>query len=141
VHLGQARWTEASRLERVNFKQADTGDLMSKQIKTATIATIAAIGFATAVSAQYLHPTQATTPDQTAPARPSVVDDREIALRVQAALGKNKDVSALSLTIKVTGGNVELNGIAPSQIQVDRALEIVRTVPGVKSVRSDVRIG
>ena len=70
----------------------------------------------------------------------SVVDDREIALRVQSALFKDKRVSGLGLAVKATDGIVELSGRADSQSQADRAVTLTRAVPGVKSVTNEIRV-
>ena len=70
----------------------------------------------------------------------AVVDDREIALRVQSALFKDKRVSALGLGVKANDGTVELSGRADSQSQADRAVAIARAVPGVKAVNSEIRV-
>lgn len=113
---------------------------MKQPIRLTALVAATAFTFAPAMAGEYVlpigHLAQAVAPDK----KPAVVDDREISLRVQSALGKDRDISALSLSIKVSNGNVELGGIAPSQAQISRALEIVRAVPGVKSVRSEVRV-
>ena len=70
----------------------------------------------------------------------AVVDDREIALRVQSALFKDKRVSGLGLAVKAHDGTVELHGRADSQSQADRAVAIARAVPGVKAVTSEIRV-
>jgi hyperosmotically inducible protein len=70
----------------------------------------------------------------------AVVDDREIALRVQSAIFKDKRVSGLGLGVKATDGTVELSGRADSQSQADRAVAIARAVPGVKAVTSEIRV-
>ena len=68
------------------------------------------------------------------------VDDREIALRVQAALFKDKRLSGLGLSVKSIDGTVELSGRAESQSQADRAVQLARAVPGVKSVTNEIRV-
>jgi len=80
---------------------------------------------------------QAPAARSDAPAR-SVTDDREIALRVQAALAKDKEVAALKLSVKATAGVVELTGTARDDAKVKRALELARNVPGVKSAKYEV---
>lgn len=82
---------------------------------------------------------QAATPDRPVEKR-AVVDDREIALRVQSALYKDKRVSGLGLAVRANDGTVELSGRADSQSQADRAVQIARSVPGVKAVSSEIRI-
>ena len=81
---------------------------------------------------------QASPADKSA-ARP-VVDDREIALRVQSALFKDKRVSGLGLGVKAADGTVELSGRADSRSQADRAVAIARAVPGVRAVTSEIRV-
>ena len=104
-----------------------------------------AIGLAPQVHAQF---TQAMFPiafaqsnpgDKSTQARP-VVDDREIALRVQSALFKDKRLSGLGLSVKANEGTIELSGRADSQSQADRAIAVARAVPGVKTVTSEIRV-
>ena len=77
--------------------------------------------------------------EKTAQGRP-VLDDRELALRVQSALFTDKRGSGLGLAVKSNDGTVELSGRADSQSQADRAIAIARAVPGVKSVSSEIRV-
>lgn len=81
---------------------------------------------------------QASSTDKSNP-RP-VVDDREIALRVQSALFKDKRVAGLGLSVKSNDGTVELSGRADSQSQADRAVAVARAVPGVKAVSNEIRV-
>jgi osmotically-inducible protein OsmY len=114
-----------------------------KQICLSAIIAATALGNAHVIAEQLtLVPgqlAQAPAASTAAPERP-VVDDREIALRVQSALAKDKEVAALNLSIKVTAGVVELSGIAPDRMKVNRAVEIARSVPGVKAVKNDVTV-
>ena len=104
-----------------------------------------AIGLAPPVHAQFtqvMFPiafAQSSPGDKAIQGRP-VVDDREIALRVQSALFKDKRVSGLGLAVKVNEGTIELSGRADSQSQADRAIAVARAVPGVKSVTSEIRV-
>ena len=104
-----------------------------------------AIGFASQAHGQF---TQAMVPlavaqsnpgDKPSHARP-VVDDREIALRVQSALFKDKRLSGLGLGVKANDGTIELSGRADSQSQADRAVALARAVPGVKAVTNEIRV-
>ena len=69
-----------------------------------------------------------------------VADDREIELRVQSALFKDKRLSGSALNVKASGGTVEISGRADSQSQADRAVQIARAVPGVRSVMNEIRV-
>ena len=82
---------------------------------------------------------QAVAPDKPVDGR-AVLDDREITLRVQSALYKDKRLSGLGLAVKANDGTVELRGRADSQSQADRAVQIARSVPGVKAVSSEIRV-
>ena len=103
-----------------------------------------AVGAAPLVHAQFsqsLMPlvAQATPAEKAGQARP-VIDDREVALRVQSALFKDRRTSGLGLSVKASDGTVELSGRADSQSQADRAVLIARGVPGVRSVNSEIRV-
>ena len=95
--------------------------------------------FTEAMFAMVIAQANSAEKDKVGQARP-VLDDREIALRVQSALFKDKRVSALGLAVKANDGTIELSGRADSQSQADRAVTIARAVPGVKSVTSEIRV-
>ena len=90
--------------------------------------------------AQSIAPLMAQASPADKPAARPVVDDREIALRVQSALFKDKRVSGLGLGVKAADGTVELSGRADSRSQADRAVAIARAVPGVRAVTSEIRV-
>lgn len=103
--------------------------------------TVAVVPAASAQFAQSIAPlAQAGSPAEITSAASIVVDDREITLRVQAALAKDRNVGALGLSVRATNGAVELIGRAASQSQADRAVALARAVPGVKSVASEIRL-
>lgn len=116
-------------------------------MKTSLIATalVLSLGIASQGHAQFaqsiapLVMAQATPADKSGQTRP-VVDDREIALRVHSALYKDKRLAGIGLNVKAADGTVELSGRADSQSQADRAVQIARAVPGVKSVTSEIRV-
>ena len=108
-------------------------------ILSALILSVAAIP-AQAQFAQAIGPLViAQTADKPGQARP-VVDDREVALRVQSALYKDKRLAGLGLNVKAADGIVELSGRADSQSQADHAVTVARAVAGVKSVTSEIRV-
>ena len=104
---------------------------------TATVAPFAHAQFSQSITP--LAVAQMTSADKALQTRP-VLDDREISLRVQTALFKDKRISGLGLAVKASDGTVELSGRADSQSQADRAVQIARAVPGVKSVTSEIRV-
>jgi len=68
------------------------------------------------------------------------VDDSTIATRAKAALVKDSTVSATDFNIDVYKGEVTLTGVAKSQGEVDRAIDDIKRVDGVKSVKNSTRL-
>lgn len=76
---------------------------------------------------------------QDAPAA-GATQDHEIAARVKTALAKDKDLTGVNIAVSVNQGVVELTGVLKSRDLVERAARIARSVPGVKDVKSDIRV-
>jgi len=68
------------------------------------------------------------------------VDDSTIATRAKTALVKDSTVSATDFSIDVYKGNVTLTGVAKNQAEVDRAIDDIKRVDGVKSVKNSTRL-
>src|SRR5579871_6346557 len=68
------------------------------------------------------------------------VDDTTLTARAKAALVKDSTVSATDFSISVYKGDVTLSGVAKTPDEVQRAIEDIRTVPGVKSVKNATRV-
>jgi hyperosmotically inducible protein len=68
------------------------------------------------------------------------VDDATVATRAKAALVKDSTVSASDFNIDVYKGNVTLTGVAKNQAEVARAVDDIKRVPGVKSVKNATRV-
>jgi hyperosmotically inducible periplasmic protein len=68
------------------------------------------------------------------------VDDTTIAARAKAALIKDSNVRSTDFTIEVYEGNVTLTGVARTETESQLAVDDIRSVKGVKSVKNDVRI-
>lgn len=66
------------------------------------------------------------------------IDDSVITARVKAALVKDKEVSALAVTVKTDKGVVLLSGFVDNEQQARRAQEIAAAIAGVKSVKSNL---
>lgn len=67
------------------------------------------------------------------------LDDSAITAKVKSAFVSDKQVSALDIKVSTFKGVVQLSGFADSQQEIDRAVELARKVPGVKSVKNDIR--
>src|SRR5690349_5312797 len=68
------------------------------------------------------------------------LDDATIATRAKAALVKDSTVSASDFNIDVYKGNVTLTGVAKSSDEVTRAIDDIKRVPGVTSVKNATRL-
>jgi hyperosmotically inducible protein len=67
------------------------------------------------------------------------LDDSAITAKVKSAFVADKQVNALDIQVATFKGVVQLSGFASSQQEIDRAIELTRKVPGVKSVKNDIR--
>jgi hyperosmotically inducible periplasmic protein len=68
------------------------------------------------------------------------VDDATITTKVNAALAKDKDLSAIKIDVDTQNGVVTLSGPAPTATAKQRASEIARTVKGVSSVNNQLTV-
>ncbi|MBS0416229.1 MAG: BON domain-containing protein [Proteobacteria bacterium] len=68
------------------------------------------------------------------------VDDSTIATRAKAALVKDSTVSATDFSVNVYKGEVTLTGVAKSESEVSRAIDDIKRVDGVKSVKNATRL-
>ena len=69
-----------------------------------------------------------------------VVDDAGLTARVKTALVKAENVSASSINVNTYRGEVQLSGFVENQAMAQRAVAAARSVPGVRTVRNDIRI-
>lgn len=68
------------------------------------------------------------------------IDDSLLTARVKAALFDNTDIKSLDLKVESRKGEVLLSGYVGNQDQMERAIAIVRSVPGVVSVNNGVSL-
>lgn len=68
------------------------------------------------------------------------LDDATVATRAKAALVKDGTVSASDFNIDVYKGNVTLTGVAKNAAEVNRAIDDIKRVPGVVSVKNATRL-
>jgi osmotically-inducible protein OsmY len=66
------------------------------------------------------------------------IDDSTITTRVKARMAEDREVSAMRIQVETVNGTVQLSGFATSQAEKDKAGQIARNVPDVKSVRNDI---
>jgi hyperosmotically inducible protein len=70
-----------------------------------------------------------------------VVDDSTITTRVNHAMLKDDIVKARQIDVDTIGGHVTLTGVVATRREADRAVQIARNVPAVKSVTNNIQIG
>jgi hyperosmotically inducible protein len=68
------------------------------------------------------------------------IDDATITTRVKAALVEDPQVKAREVNVETARGVVQLSGFVANAADASRAAEIARKVPGVKSVKNDIRV-
>jgi hyperosmotically inducible protein len=69
------------------------------------------------------------------------IDDAGITAKVKTALAGEKDVSAMAINVDTVQGNVTLSGRVSNPVEAERAVQVARSVEGVKSVDSKLAVG
>jgi len=67
-------------------------------------------------------------------------DDTAITTKVKAAVFNEATLKSAEINVETFKGVVQLSGFVSSQANINKAVEVARTVPGVKSVKNDMRI-
>jgi len=67
------------------------------------------------------------------------VDDAAIARRVERQIALSRGLDGCNIKIDSQDGAVRISGTVQHELQKDFAMEVVRNVDGVKSVRSDLQ--
>lgn len=68
------------------------------------------------------------------------IKDQWITTRLRTALTFDKDIQSVNYSIDTVQGIVYLMGVAQSQIELDKAIEVARSIPHVKQVISYVKL-
>jgi osmotically-inducible protein OsmY len=68
------------------------------------------------------------------------VDDTVITTRVKAAIFNDPSLSALEINVETFKGAVQLSGFVNSKEDINKAVKVARTIPGVTSVKNDMRL-
>lgn len=66
--------------------------------------------------------------------------DAAITSKIKSAYVGDPKVSALGIHVKTFNGTVQLSGFAADQGEIDRAVEIARSVNGVNDVNSEIQL-
>jgi osmotically-inducible protein OsmY len=68
------------------------------------------------------------------------VDDTVITTKVKAAIFDEPSLKSTEINVETFKGVVQLSGFVSSRASIDRAVDVARRVPGVASVRNDMRL-
>ena len=68
------------------------------------------------------------------------IEDASITSAIKMKFANDELVSASDINVDTTNGHVTLKGTAASQAEIDRAMQLVRSVDGVKSLHSNLII-
>jgi len=68
------------------------------------------------------------------------VDDAVITTKVKAAIFNEPTLKSTEINVETFKGVVQLSGFVNSQADISKAVEVARSVKGVKSVKNDMRL-
>lgn len=68
------------------------------------------------------------------------VDDTIITTKVKAAIFNEPSLKSAEINVETFKGIVQLSGFVSSQGAIEKAVEVARSVNGVKSVKNDMRV-
>jgi hyperosmotically inducible protein len=68
------------------------------------------------------------------------VDDSVLTSKVKAAIFSESTLKSAEINVETFKGVVQLSGFVSSEAAASKAVEVARTVKGVKSVKNDMRI-
>ena len=66
------------------------------------------------------------------------VDDSVITTKVKSLLAEDDFLKSFQISVETYQGTVQLSGFVDSQKAVDKAVELVRSVKGVKSIKNSL---
>ncbi len=68
------------------------------------------------------------------------VDDSYITTKVKASILKEDTLKSSEINVETFKGVVQLSGFVNSRSDINRAVDVARSVKGVKAVRNDMRL-
>ncbi len=68
------------------------------------------------------------------------VDDSVITTKVKAAVLNESSLKSAEINVETFKGVVQLSGFVSSQANIDKAVQLARGVPGVRSVTNDMKL-
>ena len=68
------------------------------------------------------------------------IDDSVITTKVKAAIFNEPTLKSAEINVETFKGAVQLSGFVNSQADINKAVEVTRSVSGVTSVKNDMRV-
>ncbi len=68
------------------------------------------------------------------------IDDTVLTTKVKAAIFNEPTLKSMEINVETFKGVVQLSGFVTSQANIDKAVQVTAEVPGVKSVKNDMRV-
>jgi hyperosmotically inducible protein len=68
------------------------------------------------------------------------VDDTVVTTKVKTAIFNEPTLKSAEINVETFKGVVQLSGFVNSQADVNKAVAVARAVPGVQSVKNDMRV-
>lgn len=68
------------------------------------------------------------------------IDDAVITTKVKAAIFNEPSLKSTEINVETFKGEVQLSGFVSSQADINKAVEIARSVKGVTSIKNDMRL-
>lgn len=68
------------------------------------------------------------------------IDDSYLTTKVKAAILRDPTLKSSEINVETYKGAVQLSGFVISRSDINRAVEVTRTVRGVKAVRNDMHV-
>jgi len=68
------------------------------------------------------------------------VDDTVITTKVKAAVFNEPSLKSSEINVETFKGEVQLSGFVNSQADINKAVEVARSIKGVTSVKNDMRV-
>lgn len=68
------------------------------------------------------------------------LDDTVLTTRVKAAIFADKSLSVAEINVETFKGVVQLSGFVGSTAEINKAMQLARSISGVVSVKNDMRV-
>jgi osmotically-inducible protein OsmY len=68
------------------------------------------------------------------------IDDSVITSKVKAAIFNQPSLKVFQINVETTKNVVQLSGSVATKVEMDTAVELARSVQGVRSVRNDLKL-